>query len=108
MRQGRARFQPVCLSALASDRPLEHPNMTKILSIPKEEHAAMIGRVAVAWNDVQFAVSQIFWLLSGMPQKRAHAVFFALRTDAAQRDITNAAALDVLSDDNALYKRLAK
>jgi hypothetical protein len=65
------------------------------MTIPNEEqyyhdHAAMLGHVSLAWNDCHFMVFNIFHTLSGMAWMQAQAVFFALKADQAQRDITAA------------------
>jgi len=53
-----------------------------------EEHAKLIGNVTIAWNTAQSLVFTIFSVASGMKYDNAVAVFFALKTDFAQRDIT--------------------
>jgi len=42
--------------------------MVKIASMSEEEHAALVGRVTIAWNDIQFEVFQLFTATSGMPR----------------------------------------
>jgi hypothetical protein len=79
--------------------------MAKIKSMPEPEHAALVGRVSIAWNDVQFEIFKLFAAVSGMPEVRAEAVFFALRNDRSQRDITLAAALNALLDNGDLFSR---
>jgi hypothetical protein len=63
-------------------------------------HAALIGGVSLAWNDVHSMVLFIFADLSGMPWERAEAVYFALKADQAQRDITIALIQTVLASEN--------
>jgi hypothetical protein len=64
------------------------------------EHAAMLGRVTLAWNDCHYAVFHIFHDLSGMTWERSQAVFFSLKVDRAQRQATIALMKEVLSSDN--------
>lgn len=59
-------------------------------AIPLMGHAMVIGMVTVAWNGAQENVFRLFHLLSGMPKPMAEAVFFSLKADSAQRDITRA------------------
>ena len=73
---------------------------------------AMIGRVTVSWGDIHYAVFQLFVELTGMPNALAESIFFTLRSDATQRDITAAAAKQVLSEDlfnrvSAVFKQIA-
>jgi hypothetical protein len=72
------------------------------------EHAASIGRVTIAWNECQETVFHIFFLLSGMTWENAQAVFFALKSDATQREITIALlpASLATTNDEALRKKL--
>lgn len=57
----------------------------------RSELAQLVGDINVAWNDAHLSVYAIFAELVG-DSKKAKAMFFALRTDAAQRDITTALA----------------
>lgn len=50
----------------------------------------IIGAVTIAWNEACEAVFLLFWLLSGMQKDMAEAIFFSLRSDAAQRDVSRA------------------
>ena len=62
-----------------------------------DELALVIGRANIAWNDVHTAIFGLFREMSGMPWAAADAVFFSLRNDSAQRDITAALAKVTLS-----------
>ena len=66
----------------------------------QREHAAMLGRVTLVWNDCHYAVFLIFHVLSGMTWERSQAVFFSLKVDRAQRQATIALLKEVLSSDN--------
>jgi hypothetical protein len=57
---------------------------------PADEHAAVLGHVAVAWNDVHWMLYRVFHTLSGMSDNQAKAVFFTLKADSNQRDIVTA------------------
>jgi hypothetical protein len=56
------------------------------------EHAALIGRVAIAWNDLNFIVSHLFERFSGMSEEKAKAVYFLPRSDTNQRQMLTAVA----------------
>jgi hypothetical protein len=64
------------------------------------EHAALLGHVTLAWNDCQSMVLGIFHQLSGLTWDKAAAVFLALKSDQAQREITIALMGAVLNTDN--------
>lgn len=59
----------------------------------------MIGQMAMAWNGAHFFLYQIFVRLSGMHPAMAGSVFFAVRTDAAQRDMVVAAVKTALDGE---------
>jgi hypothetical protein len=75
--------------------------------VPEPELAQILGRVTIAWTDVQSGVFDIFAAVSEIPRSRAEAIFFALRTDMAQRDITLAAAKDALQKNAVLLKKVS-
>lgn len=60
----------------------------------------------MSWNDVQAEVFLLFRQLTGMTLEHADAVFFAIRTDAAQRDMTAALASVVLKNEPDILKEL--
>jgi hypothetical protein len=87
--------------------------MANALRIPEVELVAMIGRVTVSWGDIHYAVFQLFVEITRMPNALAESIFFTLRSDATQRDITSAAAKHVLSEDlyvrvNTVFRQIAK
>jgi hypothetical protein len=59
---------------------------------PANQHAAMLGHVSVAWNDVHWMLYRIFDVLSSMPTHQSQAVFFAIKADSTQRDVVQALA----------------
>ena len=63
-----------------------------------------IGQVTVGWNDVQFWFYAVFRKM--LPDPRAEAIFFAIRTDRAQRDIVRELAENYLSDHPKLLAEL--
>jgi len=79
--------------------------MPSSLRIPEEQLVAMIGRVTVSWGDIHYAVFRLFVVLTGMPNALAESIFFTLRSDATQREITATAAKHVLSEE--LFKRVS-
>jgi hypothetical protein len=70
-----------------------------------------IGRVAAGWVDVNYLIYLLFVDFSGMPSEQAKDVFFALKADYAQRDITLAAGQAALAKHPDLwesFRRLIK
>ena len=67
--------------------------------------ANLVGQINVAWGDLQFWVYTIFRYLID-DAMRAKAIFFTIRSDSTQRDIT--AALVDLALPHALPKELRK
>ena len=57
-----------------------------------ETDVQLVGAVTLGWSTAQSAVHALFVTLSGLGLERANAIFFALRQDRAQRDITFALA----------------
>lgn len=70
------------------------------------EHARLIGQVTIAWNDVHHLVYLTFEQLSGLSEEMAESLFFSLRSDAGQRDLTMAAARVALQADPERLKAL--
>ena len=50
------------------------------------DHAALLGRAKLAWNDCHDAVFFIFH--GGMTWEKSTDVFFSLKADRAQREAT--------------------
>jgi hypothetical protein len=71
-----------------------------------EERAALIGKVTIVWNICQSLVYSIFHRLTGMARPNSRAVFFSLKADTAQRDITLALAQSELSDQPQLLAKI--
>jgi hypothetical protein len=65
-----------------------------------EEHAALLGRVTLAWNDCHYMVLSIFHTLSGESWEKAYATFLALKSDHARREITLKLMKQVLNTEN--------
>lgn len=59
--------------------------------------ATNIGRITIAWNDIHFFVFTMFWRMNGNDPAKAMDIFFALRADSAQRDITAGLANSALA-----------
>jgi hypothetical protein len=78
------------------------PGKTKTVSDDKyyEDHAALLGLVALAWNDCHYMVLSIFHTLSGLNWNRAYAIFLALKSDHARREIVLELMKEVLKTDN--------
>jgi hypothetical protein len=62
------------------------------------DQATLIGQVVLEWNHMHDMIFHSFWQLSGMSREQAQAVFYALKADSAQRDITAALAKVRLSE----------
>ena len=75
---------------------------------PIAEHAELIGRVAIAWNDVQRLIYLLFEHFSELPSEKAQAVFGAIGVDRTQRRIVLALGRIAMADDPDLVKRLGK
>jgi hypothetical protein len=69
------------------------------------ENAMLIGRVTMQWTTIQAAVSHLFRRFSGLDPLRAEAIFFAVKSDTIQRDMTLAAARIALSPFPDLLER---
>jgi hypothetical protein len=61
-------------------------------------HAELIGHITLAWSNLHSEVFAIFKLLCGMNDRRSEAIFFALKSDTSQRDITLALINEVASE----------
>ena len=68
-------------------------------------HAELIGRVVISWNEVQWMVYRLFVTFSAMPPQQAQDVFFSLRSDASQRDLTLAAGKSALATHPKLWQK---
>jgi hypothetical protein len=69
------------------------------------EHAHIIGMVAVSWNGAQESLYLLFVVLMGLKKPEAEAIFFTLKADSAQRDITRELAKVILASNADLSKR---
>jgi hypothetical protein len=49
-----------------------------------------IGKITIAWNDLHLFIFGLFWRLNGNAALRSKAIFFAVRADRTQRDMTAA------------------
>lgn len=54
------------------------------------DFSRLVGDIAVTYNKCQGYVFRIFWSLNGMTRDKAKAVFFSVRSDSSQRDMTKA------------------
>jgi hypothetical protein len=64
------------------------------------EHAALLGHVALAWNDCHSVVLSIFHTLSGVSWQNASSIFLALKSDHDRRETTLSLMDQVLTTDN--------
>jgi hypothetical protein len=75
---------------------------------PVNALAPYIGKVTIAWNEIQFALLLIFTRLVG-DRKLAHSIFFAAPTDRIQQRMVKDALDAVLAPSHAdLGKRIKK
>ena len=65
-----------------------------------EEHAALLGRVTLAWNDCHYMVLWIFHTLSGVSWEKACATFFEQNSDHNRRGITLTRMKEALNTKN--------
>jgi hypothetical protein len=65
-----------------------------------EEHAALLGRVTLAWNDCHYMVLLIFNILSDEGWEKACATFFEQKYDHNRRGITLKRMKKVLKSKN--------
>lgn len=71
-------------------------------------HAERIGQATIAWNFAHSAVFIIFQQLAKMKYEKSQAVFFALKADVHQREITMALArVQLANQPKALSKVIA-
>jgi hypothetical protein len=64
------------------------------------EHATLLGHVALAWNDCHSVVLSIFHTLSGVSWRNASSIFLALKSDHDRRETTLALMDQVLNTDD--------
>lgn len=74
--------------------------------VSKKALAAWLGEFTMTWNDIHFSLFFILWRLMSKDSMRSEAIFFALRSDRAQRDLTTRTAKAVLGPWPDLCKRL--
>lgn len=80
---------------------MTHPKLETQLS---DEHLAAIGRVTVAWTELEKALESIVWLLAPLEQPNAQAVTTHI-TARAQLDIVRSLAR-LATRDTALVEKL--
>jgi hypothetical protein len=73
-----------------------------------DDHARAIGAVAITWGGAQESLFMVFCELADIPRPHADAIFFALKADSAQRDITVGLAEQVLTEEPHLLAELRR
>lgn len=73
---------------------------------PIAAHAELIGRVTLAWTHVQYIMFLLFTEITRLPPDAAEGIFFSLKADSAQREITLAVADTLLGDTPSLRDRV--
>lgn len=74
------------------------------------EHAALIGAVALAWNRTVYQLLRVFIHLTGVESPVADAIFFSAQSDSSQRRLIKRVAEAVglaKADQDALNKLLS-
>jgi hypothetical protein len=71
-----------------------------------DKFATTLGHVTIKYNEAQAFVLHIFINLSGAERHVARAMFFSMKSDAGQRDMTIAMARSLMVDDD--YKETAE
>src|SRR5947207_4646055 len=66
----------------------------------------LIGRVTVAWNDVELLWMTLYLAFLDAPRKQADAAYHSLKVFAAQREITYRLGMLALEGNSALLKEL--
>jgi hypothetical protein len=84
------------------------PSSSKDIQKELGENALLIGRVTMQWTTIQAAIAQLFRRLSGLDASRSEAIFFAVKSDSSQRDMTLALARIALNEHHELLRRLIK
>lgn len=74
----------------------------------QEEFAAIIGRVTMQWNDLQYSILQLLEVVLGAEPEIASTVFFSLKADSAQRELVQAVFATRFASDPKLVANLAK
>src|SRR5262249_15786989 len=92
-RQRRARIK--CQSKVGG-AAVDVPDIQQKLQKLEDTFAPLIGKINMKWGDAQFWVYVIFYYLMKEDILRSKAIFFALRSDDAQRKVTLAVAENIL------------
>ena len=71
-----------------------------------DKYAFLIGHIVISWNEVHWAVYALFLELSGMDPDRAKDVFFSVRNNSTQRDMTLAAGKNALTAHPTIWESL--
>lgn len=82
--------------------------MSRQPSDPITEHAALIGGVTIAWNDLNYILSYLFRIFTGMPEDKATAVYFTPKSDSTQRALLKAVAKIALKSHPKLWLAFKK
>lgn len=69
-------------------------------NVPNSPFAVEIGQLALNWNSMHAIIFLLFQGLTGMPRSMAAAIYFAVKSDAAKRAMTRAAAVSILAISN--------
>lgn len=73
-----------------------------------EKNALAIGQITMQWTTIQVGMSYLFRKLSGLDKTRAEIIFFSVKSDTNQREMTLALARTVLSSQPELLGKLEK
>jgi hypothetical protein len=73
-----------------------------------DANALVIGQITMQWTTLQVAISHLFRRLSGLDHIRADAIFFCIKSDTTQREMTLALARKVLAPLPELLEKLEK
>ena len=68
----------------------------------------LIGEATVAWNGVEHGWMLVFQALLGAPQRHAKAIYRAVLSNAAQRDMIEALARAAYRDNDAMRDKVVK
>lgn len=73
-----------------------------------DRNALAIGQITMQWTTIQVGMSYLFRRLSGLDKARAETIFFCVKSDTSQREMTLALARTVLSSEPELLGKLEK
>ncbi len=75
---------------------------------PHDPIYKLIGEATVAWNGIDHGWMLVFQALLGAPQRHAKAIYRAIRTNSAQRDMITALARAAYRDNGTMCDKIVQ